>query len=198
MNKTWIVIITIIITAVVTAGGAYYCLNNKAEKEKAELQTQIDELKDHIDQLERQILSLQKADSDSTSTTTTTDKTADWKTYTNAKYGFTLTFNDIWKNYEFISKDVDDGGEDTLYACIPTKSTIWNDIKPGVFCPFAISIIKISEWDTFQSLNDPIIPTEIGRNSSYIFAESPAQDNPEDGSAAMGDINNIIETFSIN
>jgi len=55
MNKTWTVIITIIATAVVTAGGAYYCLNNKAEEEKAELQTQIDELENEINKLQAQL-----------------------------------------------------------------------------------------------------------------------------------------------
>jgi len=70
--------------------------NNYNYHHRSELQTQIDELKDHIDQLERQILSLQKADSDSTSTTTTTDETADWQTYTNDEYGFSFKYPSDW------------------------------------------------------------------------------------------------------
>ncbi len=96
MSKTWIVTLTIVITAVVAVGASYYYLNNKAEEEKTELQDQIDGFEDDINQLERQVSSLQTTDSDSASTATTTDETADWETYTNEEYGFSFKYPADW------------------------------------------------------------------------------------------------------
>ncbi len=68
MSKTWIVILTIVITAVVAVGASYYYLNNKAEEEKTELQSQIDEL-------EKKVQDVQSTDTDSdASTSATTDE----------------------------------------------------------------------------------------------------------------------------
>lgn len=202
MNKAWSVVLSIIITIAVAGGGMYYYLNTKAKTEKAELQSQIDELREDKDRLESEVGSLQNNEKDvllserTQNTETDGVTTADWKKYTNSDYGFSLTFNDNWKDYELISKDAGSGALDTLYVCIPTNSTAWNDIKKGVFCPMAISVVKISQWANYQSSNDPVTPVEIARNSSYIFTKSSAQDSPEDGFDAMNDIKNIIESFS--
>lgn len=89
MNKTWSVIISIIITAIVVGGVAYYYLNNKAENEKADLQNQIDELEDQILDLQSKSSETNKSDE---SETATEEETADWETYSNEEYGFSFKY----------------------------------------------------------------------------------------------------------
>lgn len=55
MSKTWIVILTIIITAAIFGGGTYYYLNAKATEEKANLQSQIEELEKNYASLQSQV-----------------------------------------------------------------------------------------------------------------------------------------------
>lgn len=79
-----------IIIAVLFGGGAYAYMNNKATKEKKDLN-------DKITELNNKITTLEKAATTATTTATTTpsstsattaDETANWKTYTSADFSF--------------------------------------------------------------------------------------------------------------
>lgn len=74
------------IVAIVFGGGAYAYVNNKAEKEKKDLNAQITELQSQI-----------------SSATTATDETANWQTYTNTKYSYSVEYPSTWAYREFPS-----------------------------------------------------------------------------------------------
>lgn len=57
MNKLWAAILTAVVSIAASGGGTYYYLNNKAENDKASLQSQIDELNDQIGELNSQLIS---------------------------------------------------------------------------------------------------------------------------------------------
>ena len=198
MSTTFKVIISIVVTAAIIGGGGWYFMNKKATDDKAKLQTQIDGLYDQIKDLK----SASTTASTSTTATTTTPATpsttaaTDPYIYTNSTYGFSLTFNSKWKGYEVAAVASDqDTALKYLYACVPTTSTTWPDKKSGMFCPFAITVVKLANKSAFEQANEPLVPTFILSNDSYSFYYSTAQDRPSDGVAVMNDIKNIIETF---
>jgi len=85
VSSVTVVLITILV-ALVFGGGAYYYLNNKAEKEKKDLNSQITDL-------QKEIATLKAASTAATTTpTATADETAGWKTYTNTTYGFSFKY----------------------------------------------------------------------------------------------------------
>lgn len=89
MSTFWKIFITVILTAAVVGGGGYWYMNKKATSDKAKLQSQIDDLSKQVTELK------------SSSSTTTTDETANWKTYTNATYGFSFKYPSDWSKEEF-------------------------------------------------------------------------------------------------
>lgn len=151
----------------------------------------------------------------STNTTNTDNEVAateessvlsDWKTYKNTKYGFSLTFNDLWKNYRIIERKPDSERDGAaiisnvaayLYVCVPTISDTWSDEASGVYCPFAITAIKAANYEKYAA-EDPLVGHYINRNSSYAFTYNKAQGRPEnDGEAVISDSDNIISTFKL-
>jgi len=73
--KTWLlVLMTVIATGGLVGGGTYYYFNKKANRDTATLQTQLDELKAPA------------------AATTVVDETADWKTYVNTTYGYSIKY----------------------------------------------------------------------------------------------------------
>jgi len=50
MKKTWIVVITIIITGLIVGGLTYYFINRSAQSDKKSLETQIEELQNQVEQ----------------------------------------------------------------------------------------------------------------------------------------------------
>jgi predicted ribosomally synthesized peptide with SipW-like signal peptide len=99
------VTLLILLTAVVFGGGTYAYMNNKAVKEKNDLNAQITDLQKQV------------ATSGATATTTTPnsstsaiDETASWKTYTSSKYGVAIKYPNDWTAKE---KSVKETVEDT-------------------------------------------------------------------------------------
>jgi len=89
MSTAWKIVIAVILSLGIAAGGTYYYMNQKLENEKSNLQSQITELNKQIDDLQATETT---ADSTDDSTTTETDETAGWKTYTNSTYGFSFKY----------------------------------------------------------------------------------------------------------
>lgn len=75
-----------VLVAIVFGGGAYAYVSSKAASEKKDLNAQ-------ITQLQNQVSSAATATTvPSSSTSATADETANWKTYTNTKYGYSIKF----------------------------------------------------------------------------------------------------------
>lgn len=86
MPTFWKVFISIIITIAVVGGGTFYVMQRQINSIRSDNQTRVDDLN-------KQIKTLQSATSSTTATTpTTTDETAGWKTYTNTTYGFSFKY----------------------------------------------------------------------------------------------------------
>jgi hypothetical protein len=72
--------VTSVLTALIIGGGTYYFTTNKANTDKAALQTTIDSLNKKL------------ADLQNSAATTAADPTADWKTYANTDFNFSLKY----------------------------------------------------------------------------------------------------------
>lgn len=90
------VTIIVIIVAIIFGGGAYAYVNNKATKEKKDLNAQITQLQSQVAASETTATTTTTTPSSTTSATTTADVTASWKTYANTKYGFSFKYPDSW------------------------------------------------------------------------------------------------------
>lgn len=90
MSGFWKVLISIVATFVIVGGGIFYLMEKQIDSVRSNDQTKMDDLN-------KQIAGLKSTTSTSTttgtpSTATTVDVTADWKTYSNAKYGFSFKY----------------------------------------------------------------------------------------------------------
>ncbi len=93
--STGMIIGIAVVVAIVFGGGVYTYVNNKAEKEKKDLNAQITELQSQV--------------SNVTTATTATDETADWKTYSDSEFKYSIKYPNDW-----LSEDVSYAGE-TVY-----------------------------------------------------------------------------------
>lgn len=91
--STGMIIGIAVIVAIVFGGGAYAYVNNKAEKEKKDLNAQITELQSQVTSAKTAATT---TPSSSTSTTAATDETASWKTYTNDTYNYSIKYDTGW------------------------------------------------------------------------------------------------------
>lgn len=80
--STGILTTIVILVAIVSAGGVYVYLNNKENKEKDNLNSQIAELKNEISELKN--------------VAAINNDTAGWKTYTNSSYGYSFRYPTDW------------------------------------------------------------------------------------------------------
>ncbi len=195
MSKTWIVILTIVITAVVAVGASYYYLNNKAEEEKTELQNQIDELKD-------QVSDLQAAEADTSTTTEVDDDELSWKTYQNSKYGFSLTFGDKWEGYR-----VDDWSQthtegpapadDSYDVYVPTSDKDFDINMPGYANTFRILVYTKTTYQALEGGAMMVSDNVLGEKNDMVFVVSYWQDSPSDlrSSGLSSELESIASTF---
>lgn len=115
--STGMIIGIAVMVAIVFGGGAYAYVNNKAEKEKKDLNAQITKLQSQVSNATTATTTMP---SSSTSTTAATDVTANWKTYTNSKYSFSVKYpktdatgsypSSINTSEEWIAKEITVGG----------------------------------------------------------------------------------------
>ncbi|MCX6812602.1 MAG: PsbP-related protein [Candidatus Berkelbacteria bacterium] len=134
MKPVWMIVISVVITAGVIGGGTYYLVNSKATKDKDNLQSQITDLNKKVADAEQSLATAQSATATTTPTTTpttstatTTDPTAEWKTYTNATYKFSVKYpsSATPKEINAASFTVDFGSE-SISAFSSTESlTTW-------------------------------------------------------------------------
>lgn len=136
----------------------------------------------------------------------TATNTASWKTYTNSKYGFTLTFTDKWKGYEVIDFRESGTGEapapaeDQYEVYAPTSSTIWSTDKKGYASIFKINVYDKTVFENIlKSNDDPYINSNgvIAENGKYVFFKSTGQDYPEDlqSSGLLNEISSVTKSI---
>jgi hypothetical protein len=94
MKPIWTILITVVATAAIVGGGTYYLANKSAEKDKSDLQAQIDDLDAKVSG------TTVTSGETVTSGATVTDETAGWKTYTNTELGFSFKYPADWISVE--------------------------------------------------------------------------------------------------
>ncbi|MFA7253198.1 MAG: hypothetical protein WC107_01440 [Patescibacteria group bacterium] len=158
--KIWLqVLITVLITAGVAGGGTYYFANAKATKDKDNLQVQIDELG----------AKLAKENINSTIS----------ETYTNTKYGFQLTLNDLWLGYKW--QEIPSTSYQTsfirFYAPTVDPNIKTDTTLGGKYANiFNIVIYTLTQWAAIQAAGDADAKDlkanniYLTKNSNYVFA----------------------------
>lgn len=102
--------------------------------------------------------------------------------YMNTDYGFSVSLPDSWKGYSTVSDKwegyglVDSGDRQVLIATgtlVYIRHPDWTEASPRQDIP--VMIFTLKQWD--DQLQDkfhigaaPIGPSELGRNSRYVFA----------------------------
>ncbi|MEI6498975.1 MAG: hypothetical protein WCO23_03355 [bacterium] len=185
MKKQWIILMTVVITALIVGGAMYFVMQSKITKDNDALQAQIDNLNTKLSNTNDdlgQINTNQNTNSVTTITNTNATTVVDWKTYNNTTYDFSLTFpNDAWKNYKVIEYTPSDNTAlKYLYIAVPTTDTSWQEIRgqAGYASPIAISIYTKAQWAAAQS--DTMLEKSVGQNDKYVFTISGWQDSPTD------------------
>lgn len=92
MKTFWVVLISVLVSAILFGGGIYYWQSVKAKNDKEALNKQISSLQSQISDLKKTA-----ATSTSTATSTTASTiTANWKTYTNPTFGYSIKYPTTW------------------------------------------------------------------------------------------------------
>ena len=90
--STGMIIGIAVLVAIIFGGGAYAYVNNKAEKEKKDLNAQITQLQSQVSSAKTAITT--------PGTTTTTDETASWKSYSDTTTGFSFKYPENFTIYD--------------------------------------------------------------------------------------------------
>lgn len=197
MSTFWKIFITAAVSVVVVGGGTFYVMQRQINNIRSDNQAK-------IDGLNKQIAGMKSTKSTTTTpsaaaTTTPAATTTDWKSYTNAKYNFSLTFNDLWKGYVVATgTNNDTNAIDALYVWTPTTDKTWTTDKAGFWSPVIISVYTPTGWAANQALANEESATLLGHNANYYFGYSQAQANPTDGSKIFADIKTLMATFKLN
>lgn len=139
--STGMVVGIAVLVAIVFGGGAYAYVNNKAEKEKKDLNAQIAELQDQVSSLQ------------------TTTTTASWKTFSNSRYGYSIKYPEKWyvqtdnSEEDFTKRGGADVGIDYIGG-----DTYWSNYSNFDYTlgdePTDRQVISLMIYKTDQSLND--------------------------------------------
>lgn len=113
---------------------------------------------------------------------TTTNQTAVSNVYKNSNYGFSLTLPDSWKGYTIVndewngyadSVNISEQNAAQVGPLIFIRHPKWTEDVQRQDIP--IMVFTLDQWEKIQ--NDefhigaaPINPSELGRNSKYVFA----------------------------
>lgn len=149
LKKIWIIIIAIVVVGGI-GFGSYTYANNKATKEKNDLQAKIDAANDKVNELTTTVsqmntnLNTNTAVISNTNTNTAIDPTADWKTYTGNN--FSVKYPSTWTAKQYGATN-----EAGLYS---TVSPI-NDAS-GVAQPNII-IMSPKSFDDYTKVNTQTI-----------------------------------------
>jgi len=154
--STGIVLGIMLIVAIVFGAGVYLYANNKTAKEKEKLNAQITELQNKI--------------SGAKTATMPTDEIANWKTYTNTKYGYSFKYPDT------VTMTASEDNSDNL-AINPTADgvnvfPVGGNIGNGIFyisslnIEFTTDAIK-GQFGATKPEDITLTPTTIAGASSY-------------------------------
>lgn len=98
--------------------------------------------------------------------------------YTNTEYGFNFTLPASWKGYSIVTgkwEGVPIGGETPVETgpMISIRNPLWTEANPRQDIP--IMVFTLKQWNALQAEEfhigaAPIGPSELGRNSEYVFA----------------------------
>jgi len=133
-----------------------------------------------------------------TGTTSTTPTATTDLTYSNTKYGFTLTFPTTWKGYKFKDASFEDSVA-TYYINVPTTDesmTANSTAEAGYYSPFALSVYTLDQWITAEAAEGSNA-TLIDKNDTYAFAWSQASGVPPTDWDKAADIKTIIASFKL-
>jgi len=117
-----------------------------------------------------------------------------WQVYKNEKYGFEITFSEVWKGYEVNTAPAkSEGVEDEYIVTLPAKAD--SEAEMGE-TPLILYVYKIEVWDNLSK--DSLRSTEIARNSDYVFAYS-TWEAPAEGYETITEkeIADVIKTFKL-
>lgn len=133
----------------------------------------------------------------STTTSTTETATTGNLTYTNDKYGFTLTFPSTWTGYKMKEATLTDSVI-TYYINVPTtdKTFTGDSVQDtGYYSPFVITVMTSAQRDALnpEGPNDQLII----KNDQYAFGWSQANGTPPSDWTKGADINTIIASFKL-
>jgi len=201
MKQQWIILITVVATAILVGSVTYLCVNAKAVKDRDNLQTQLDDLKANANTNVAVVNSNENTNAVVvTNANANTNAVVDWKAYTNTTYGFTLTLpNDAWKNYKVISyTPTDNVATKYLYFAVPTTDASWSELRgeKGYASPIAITVYTQAQWTAAQS--DTLLDSPIGQNSKYVYTISGWQDSPTDLASVDFATNALKTSFKAN
>ena len=118
-------------------------------------------------------------------------------TYTNTKYGFTLTFPATWEGYKMKEANLD-GAVITYYVNMPTKDNTEEDSTQfaSYFSPFAITVYTLDQWNTLEGSEGPH-DTLITKSATYAFGWSHANGIPPSDWTKDSDIAGVIASFKL-
>lgn len=120
--------------------------------------------------------------------------------YTNEKYGFSLTFSEVWKDYK-VGEGIADWGEygtcPAITFEVPTKETKF--YPSGYASPFVINIFTKEQWEKRASAENPYLAymLKIGESDFYVFGAEYWQDAPSDLQAKNINPDDVTKTFKV-
>lgn len=119
-----------------------------------------------------------KQNTTSTSSTSSSPVNSILVVYKNSQYGFSFSLPSSWKGYSIVTTKWD--GRDTTSSKVTQtgplysiRHPLWTSAKPRQDIP--IMVFTIPQWklilkETLAVSAAPIGPSELGRNSEYVFA----------------------------
>jgi len=112
------------------------------------------------------------------SSTPTPSLTANSITYKNAKYGFNFSLPASWKGFSIVTSkwqgfNSKSGGITQTGPLLSIRHPLWTVAKKRQDIP--ILILTLKQWSALKRFEfnmgaAPIDPSELGRNSHYVFA----------------------------
>jgi hypothetical protein len=131
-----------------------------------------------------------------------TDPTANWKTYTNAQYGFSFKYPNSWPDLKVASDSkFYKGYTDLLNFCLPIIQNIksdpdsnCSDIYPGLAKAFYFAVFTDKQWADDQSMetNKSIF---VAKNQKYVIGWGIGQDTVSSINPSNELMDQILSTF---
>jgi len=123
-------------------------------------------------------IAVKQSNNSSTSSSPSSSVNSNLVVYNNSQYGFSFSLPASWKGYSIVTDKWD--GRDTKSGKVTETGPLysirhpqWTSAKPRQDIP--IMVFTIAQWklvlqETLAVSAAPIGPSELGRNSNYVFA----------------------------